>query len=118
MGMCPHFRPLFKHDQTVHTDQVLGVSVDFNDANIAWAEKLGPTYPLLSDMRRQASKAYGVLFDDPTLIASPKTIPRYLQSKRSWFVIDKEGVVRYAHVDTTRTLVPNDDILQVLRTLS
>lgn len=93
------------------------MSVDFNDANIAWAEKLGLTYPLLSDMRRQASKAYGVIFDDPALAETPKTIPRYLRSKRSWFVIDKEGVVRYAHIDTTRELVPNDDILQVLRTL-
>jgi len=68
-------------------------------------------------MRRQASKAYGVIFDDPALAETPKTIPLYLRSKRSWFVIDKEGVVRYAHIDTTRELVPNDDILQVLRTL-
>jgi peroxiredoxin len=91
--------------------------VDFNDANIAWAEKLGLTYPLLSDMRRQASKAYGVLFDDPALMNTPKTIPRYLRSKRSWFVIDKEGVVRFTHVDTTRELVPNDNILQAIRSL-
>jgi peroxiredoxin len=96
---------------------VLGVSVDFNDANIAWAEKLGLTYPLLSDMRRQASKAYEVIFDDPALASDPKTIPRYLRSKRSWFVIDKAGVVQFAHVATTRDLVPNDDILQVLKTL-
>lgn len=93
------------------------MSVDFNDANIAWAEKLGLTYPLLSDMRREASKAYGVIFDDPALAESPKTIPRYLRSKRSWFVIDKEGVVQFAHVATTRDLVPNDQILQVLKTL-
>jgi peroxiredoxin len=96
---------------------VLGVSVDFNDANISWAEKLGLTYPLLSDVGREASKAYGVIFDDPALADSPKTIPRYLRSKRSWFVIDKAGIVRYAHVDTTRELVPNDDILQVIRAL-
>lgn len=96
---------------------MLGVSVDFNDANIAWAEKLGLTYPLLSDMRRQASKAYEVIFDDPALASDPKTIPRYLRSKRSWFVIDKAGVVQFAHVATTRDLVPNDDILQVLKTL-
>lgn len=93
------------------------MSVDFNDANIAWAEKLGLTYPLLSDMRRQASKAYEVIFDDPALASDPKTIPRYLRSKRSWFVIDKAGVVQFAHVATTRDLVPNDDILQVLKTL-
>jgi peroxiredoxin len=40
-----------------------------------------------------------------------------MRSQRSGFVIDKEGVVRYAHVDMTRELVPNADILQVLQTL-
>ena len=93
------------------------MSVDFNDANIAFAEKLGLTYPLLSDMRRQVSKSYGVLFDDSALLDTPKTVPRYLRSKRSWFVIDKEGVVRFTHVATTRDLVPNDDILKVIRSL-
>ena len=93
------------------------MSVDFNDANIAFAEKLGLTYPLLSDMRRQVSKDYGVLFDDPALLNTPKTVPRYLRSKRSWFVMDKEGVVRFTHIATTRDLVPNDDILKVIRSL-
>ena len=95
--------------------QVLGVSVDFNDANIAWAEKLGLTYPLLSDTRRQVSKAYDVLNDDPKLAEDPKTIPRYLRSKRSWFVIDKKGIVRLAEVSQPGAgLLPNDKILQVL----
>lgn len=94
------------------------MSVDFNDANIAWAEKLGLTYPLLSDMRRQMSKAYGVLYDDPALAADPKTIPRYLRSQRSWFVIDKEGIVRLAQVGAPGgDLLPNDKILQVLHDL-
>jgi peroxiredoxin len=98
--------------------QVLGVSVDFNDANAAWAEKLGLTYPLLSDMRRQVSKAYGVLYDDPKLADDPKTIPRYLRSKRSWFVIDKQGVVRLAEVNKPGAdLMPNDKILQALNDL-
>jgi peroxiredoxin len=96
---------------------VLGVSVDFNDANIAWAEKLGLTYPLLSDMRRQASKAYGAIFDDPAMANDPQKIPIYLRSQRSWFVIDKEGMVRFTHVATTRDMVPNDDLLKVLKTL-
>jgi glutaredoxin-dependent peroxiredoxin len=96
---------------------VLGVSVDFNDANIAWAEKLGLTYPLLSDMRRQASKDYKVIFDDSAMANDPQKIPIYMRSKRSWFVIDKAGVVQFAHVATTRDLVPNDDILKVLRGL-
>jgi len=56
------------------------VSVDFNDANKAWAEKLGLTYPLLSDARRQMTKAYGVLFDDPKMAEDPQRIPTYLRA--------------------------------------
>ena len=95
--------------------QVLGVSVDFNDANKAWAEKMGITYPLLSDTRREMTKAYGVLFDDPKMAEDPQKIPTYLRAKRAWFVIDKEGVIRYAKANEPRDWQPpNDEILKVL----
>jgi peroxiredoxin len=97
--------------------QVLGVSVDINDANKAWAEKMGITYPLLSDIRRQMSKAYGALFDDPKLAQDPATIARYLRAQRAWFVIDKQGIVRYAKTTEPRDLIPNDEILKVLSEL-
>jgi peroxiredoxin len=97
--------------------QVLGVSVDFNDANKAWAEKLGLSYPLLSDVRRQVSKAYEVLNDDPKLAEDPAKIPLYFRTKRAWFVIDKGGVIRYAKTTEPRELIPNDEILKVLSEL-
>jgi peroxiredoxin len=98
--------------------QVLGVSVDFNDANKAWVEKIGVTYPLLSDVRRQMTKAYGVLYDDPTMAEDPQRIPLYLRAKRAWFVIDKEGVIRYAKTTEPRDFQPpNDEILKVLSEL-
>jgi len=91
------------------------VSVDFNDANKAWAEKLGLSYPLLGDTRRQMAKAYGVLFDDPKMAEDPQRIPAYLRAKRAWFVIDKEGVIRYAKTTEPRDWQPpNDEILKVL----
>jgi len=94
---------------------VLGVSVDFNDANKAWAEKLGLSYPLLGDTRRQMAKAYGVLFDDPKMAEDPQRIPAYLRAKRAWFVIDKQGVIRYAKTTEPRDWQPpNDEILKVL----
>ncbi len=97
---------------------MLGVSVDFNDANIAWAEKLGLTYPLLSDIRRQVSKSYEVLYDAPEMANDPKKVPIYLRNKRSWFVIDKEGVIRFAQVNKPRDFTPpNDDMLEVLKGL-
>ena len=97
--------------------QVLGISVDFNDANKAWGEKLGLKYPLLSDFRRQMSRAYGVLNDDASAVSDPARIPAYLRSKRAWFIVDKEGKVIYARVTDPRGLVPNDEILEVLAKL-
>lgn len=97
--------------------QVLGVSVDFNAANKAFAEKIGLTYPLLSDVRREMSRVYGVLYDDPAMANDPKKIPLYLRSKRSWFVLDQEGVIRFAKTTAPREIIPNDEILQVLRKL-
>jgi peroxiredoxin len=96
----------------------LGVSVDFNDANKAWAEKIGLTYPLLSDERRQMSRPYGVLYDDPAMANDPQKIRLYMRSKRAWFVIDKEGVIRFAKTTEPRdNIPPNDEILQVLQQL-
>ena len=94
------------------------MSVDFNDANKAWAEKLGLTYPLLSDARRQMTKAYGVLNDDPKMAEDPQRIPVYLRAKRTWFVIDKQGVIRYVKTSEPREWQPpNDEILKVLSEL-
>ena len=91
------------------------MSVDFNDANKAWAEKLGLSYPLLGDTRRQMAKAYGVLYDDATMAADPQKIPLYLRAKRAWFVIDKQGVIRYTKTNEPRDWQPpNDEILKAL----
>jgi peroxiredoxin len=94
---------------------VLGISVDFNAANQAWAEKLGLTYPLLSDARRTASRAYGVLNDDPTAANDPRRIAGYLRSKRAWFIVDKSGIVRYVAMDDPRGLVPTEELIEVLK---
>ena len=90
------------------------MSVDFNDANKAWATQLGLGYPLLSDFRREMSRAYGVLNDDATMATDPKRIPTYLRAKRAWFVIDKNGVVRYTKVGEPPDTLPNDELLKVL----
>jgi peroxiredoxin len=92
--------------------------VDHNEANKVWAKQMGITYPLMSDIRRLMSKAYGVLHDDPKMAEDPAKIPLYLRAQRSWFVIDKEGIVRYAKVTEPRdNMPPNDDILKVLNEL-
>ncbi len=75
------------------------------------------TYPLLSDLQRLTTSAYGVLYDDPKLAENPKTIPVYLRAKGAWFVIDKTGVIRAAKIVPVTELIPTADILQVLQTL-
>jgi peroxiredoxin len=71
--------------------QVLGVSVDVPGALQAFAEKLGLTYPLLSDFSRETVKKYGVMYDDPNEA-------RFRMAKRAYFVIDKQGIIRYKHI--------------------
>lgn len=94
------------------------MSVDFNDANKTWAEKMGVTYPLLSDTRRQMTRAYGVLFDDPKMAEDPQRIALYLRARRAWVVIDKEGVIRYMRTNEPRDWQPpTDEILKVLSEL-
>ncbi len=61
---------------------ILGMSVDSAWANVAFAEKLGVSFNILSDSRRNISRAYGV-FDDQSVIA-----------RRTTFVIDRQGVVQ------------------------
>ncbi len=68
-------------------------------------------------MRRQIARAYGVLNDDPALANDPARIGGYLRAKRSWFIVDKDGIVRYARVTDPRGLVPNDEMLEVLSKL-
>lgn len=74
---------------------VLGVSVDSHHANTAFAERLGLSFPLLSDFRRETSAAYGVLIEEA------------LTSGRALFVIDREGRVAYRDVSPTRDQIPD-----------
>jgi peroxiredoxin len=85
--------------------QVLGVSVDHIGAQNAFAEKLGLTYPLLDDFSRDIVKRYGVMEENPN-----SALFRY--SKRAYFVIDKQGIVRYRHVmDQVGHLLDSEEIL-------
>jgi peroxiredoxin len=69
--------------------QVLGVSVDTPFSLKAWAEKEGYQFPLLSDFwpHGDVARAYGVFNEDAGLAV------------RGTFLIDKDGVVRFAEVN-------------------
>jgi glutaredoxin-dependent peroxiredoxin len=69
---------------------VLGISTDTFFALKAWADQQHFGFPLLSDYNKEVINAYGVV--NPDMIGL-KNI-----AKRSVFVIDKGGVVRYREV--------------------
>ena len=71
--------------------QVLGVSTDVIGAQQAFAEKLGLTYPLLSDFSRDTVKKYGVMVEDPKSAY-------FRMARRAYMIIDKQGVIRYKHI--------------------
>jgi len=74
---------------TSHDVVVLPVSIDAVPSLMEFKNKHKLPVDLLSDMRREVSAAYGVLN------------PERWTSTRAYFLVDKAGVVRWAHVEET-----------------
>jgi len=92
--------------------QVLAVSVDSLFTLDKFKQEQGFTFPLLSDFNKEVSTAYESIYHD--FVLGMKGV-----SKRSAFVIDKEGVIQYAEVLEDAGKVPDFDAVQsVLQTLS
>ncbi len=81
--------------------QVLGVSVNDPFSNKAFAERNMLTFPLLSDYSREVIRLYGIELKN---FAGLKD---YSVAKRSVFVLDKNGVVRYKWVSEDPGIEPN-----------
>jgi len=80
--------------------QVLGVSVDSVPCHEAWARALGGlSFPLLSDIHRRACQAYGIFIPDSNI------------AERAIFLIDREGIIRFARVYGRKELPDLDEIL-------
>jgi peroxiredoxin len=71
--------------------QILAVSVDspFTLQQFKAAESLN--FPLLSDFNKETARNYGAIYEE--FVMGMRGV-----AKRSAFVVDKEGVVRYAEV--------------------
>lgn len=92
--------------------QVLGISVDSVFTLGKFKEEQKLNFPLLSDFNKEVSTAYESIYTD--WILEMKGV-----SKRSAFVIDKEGVVRYAEVLESAGDLPNfEAVQQTLATLN
>lgn len=84
--------------------QVIGISVDSPFAQEAWALKENITIPLASDLNKEVAKAYDVLLPDLVGIGAA--------SARAAFVIDKEGIVRYAEQTPTPLELPSFELIK------
>jgi peroxiredoxin Q/BCP len=64
--------------------QVVGISAQSVDSHESFSDKHGFDFPLLADVDKEVAGRYGTL----GLIGFPR---------RSVFIVDRDGVIRYAH---------------------
>jgi peroxiredoxin len=89
--------------------QVVGVSADHAATLKAFSEANRLKHSLLSDFRRQMLPAYGAMVTD-------EKSPIFRYAKRAYFVLDKDGTVRYAKVmENPLDLLKPDDVLKAVK---
>ena len=87
--------------------EILPISVDSIPTLREFKNKLHIKTDLLSDFKREVSRAYGVLNDDR------------FYSNRAYFLIDKAGVVRWSHVEVNNSeRRENAEVLAAIELLS
>ncbi|HEY0529371.1 MAG TPA: redoxin domain-containing protein [Gemmatimonadaceae bacterium] len=87
--------------------EILPISVDATPSLAEFKKKLRMKTDLLSDFRRDVSRAYGVLNEDR------------FYSNRAYFLIDRDGRVRWSHVESNNGERREDsEILREIQRLS
>jgi len=82
--------------------QVLGISVDSKYSHKEFFQKLGLNFPLLSDFNREVCRLYGTLREEGF-------------SNRAYFIIDKEGIVRFKYImPTPKDRLENKQLIEEL----
>lgn len=81
--------------------QVVGVSVNDPFSNKAFAEKNRLPFPILSDVNREVIKLYNLESPDFSGIKG------YTVAKRSIFLLDNKGVVRYTWITEDAAVEPD-----------
>jgi peroxiredoxin len=82
------------------TTDVVAISVDLPFTLAKFKEDQNLNFRLLSDFNKEASTAYGAIYEN--WILGLKGV-----SKRAAFVVDKDGVIRYAEVLESAGDLPN-----------
>jgi peroxiredoxin len=90
--------------------QVIGISVDASFATKAFATQNNLQFPLLSDYSREVIRQYCGVYED---FAGLKG---YTASKRSVFIVDGNGIVKYAWISENPGVEPEyDEIVKALK---
>lgn len=94
--------PAFQAENT----EVLGISANAPFSQKAFADFAKINYPLLSDRDGKVMQAFGV-YDEPRRIA-----------KRSYVIIDKEGIVRFLDIrpsNSEKDLLSTEQLLNAVK---
>jgi peroxiredoxin len=81
--------------------QVIGISIDGPFANKIFTQNRHLNFPLLSDYKRETIQRYGIVMKDLA------TLKDYNAAKRSVFIIDENGIVRYRWISDNPLIEPN-----------
>ncbi len=88
--------------------EVIAISIDSLFVQKAFKQSQNLNFELLSDFNKEVSESYGCLYKD---YYGMKGV-----SKRSAFVIDKEGIVRYEEIHDKDDVMP--DFVKIQQTLA
>ena len=92
--------------------QIVGIAVTDPFSNKAFAEKNRLSFPILSDYNHEVINAYGVKAHNFSGLNG------YTVAKRSVFIIDQNGIVRYAWITDDPATEPNyEEIEKALQNL-
>jgi peroxiredoxin len=87
----------------------VGVSADAGATLQAFTRTNDIRFPLLSDFRRQMLPAYDAMVKD-------EKSPIYRYAKRAYFILDRQGIVRYIKVqDNALDLLSPEEVLKALK---
>jgi peroxiredoxin (alkyl hydroperoxide reductase subunit C) len=88
--------------------QVLGCSVDSEFVHLAWrkdhADLKGLPFPMMADLRKDLSSALGILDEEGV-------------AKRATFIVDPDGIIRFAYVTDMNVGRNVNEVLRVLDAL-
>ena len=86
--------------------RILAISVDSPFVVKQFAQDIGADFPILSDFNEEAMTAYDVRYEDFFGLRGV--------AKRSAFVVDKAGVIRYAWVTDDAGQLPDFDAIRAV----